>query len=411
MTSTKRLVLASSALALAYLSFSGLAGAQDPYEDPPAPAPKAPAPKAPAPKAPPVAPAPKAPAPKAPAPKAPAPKAPAPKAEPQPAPVPPPPEKAAPADEPEPKGADAGAKPELPSWHPPVQPQGKVGAEDRRKRLEELMKKRAQQARAKAKGQAEAAPEEPAKPKHPVDAHGYCIGDGPQDRPKDINLFHGWLGVNNDKAVPAPPKGGGEDWWGKEYFGNKDWWTWRLTPHPWRYENHDDHCDPRNQPIPLLANVINVGVLLFLLIRFGRKPVEESLRKRKKSIMSEIDKAQRIKKDAKGRLRRYEDELDHLEDKLEALREQYAAEGAREEQRAKEEAEEARARMIADAEFRVSQESKTARDNLSREALEEALHAAEALLVRTISQADHDRLAEEYLDQIGPALTADQEES
>ena len=258
-------------------------------------------------------------------------------------------------------------------------------------------------------------PEEPVKPKHPVDAHGYCIGDGPQDRPKDINLFHGWLGVNNDKAVPAPPKGGGEDWWGKDYFGNKDWWTWRLTPHPWRYENHDDHCDPRNQPIPLLANVINIGVLLFLLIRFGRKPVEESLRKRKKSIMSEIDKAQRIKKDAEDRLQNYEDELDNLDNKLDALREQYAAEGVREEQRAKQEAEEARARMIADAEFRVSQEGKSARDSLSREALEEALQAAETLLGKAITQADHDRLAEEYLDQIGPALatgsTASQEKS
>ena len=99
--------------------------------------------------------------------------------------------------------------------------------------------------------------------------------------------------------------------------------------------------------------------------------------------------------------------IDNLEDKLEALREQYAAEGVLEERRAKEEAEEARARMIADAEFRVSQEGKTARDNLSREALEEALHAAEALLGKAVTQADHDRIAEEYLDQIGPALAAD----
>jgi len=326
---------------------------------------------------------------------------------PQPAPVPPPAEPDTGSDEAVGEGNDK-EPPKLPSWHPPVQPKGKIPSpEDRRKRLEALLKQRAQQARAD-KGGAEGVEEEHAAPKHPVDAHGYCIGDGPQDRPKDINLFHGWLGVNNEKAVPAPPKGGGEEWWGKEWFGNKDWWTWRLTPHPWRYENHDDHCDPRNQPIPLLASVINIGVLLFLLMRFGRKPVEESLSKRKKSIMSEIDKAQHIKKNAQERLDRYEDDLEHLEEKLEALRDQYAAEGAYEEKRAKEDVAEARERMIADAEFRVSQEGKTARDNLSREALEQALHAAEVLLGKAISKADHDRLAEEYLDQIGPALKAEQ---
>src|SRR5690606_6493450 len=115
--------------------------------------------------------------------------------------------------------------------------------------------------------------------------HGHCLGDGVDDRPKDINLFHGWFGVNNEAAAEPPPKGGGDDWWGKDWFGNKDWWAWRLTPYPYRYENHDDHCDPRNQPVPLLANVVNIGILLFLLVRFGKRPINEALSNRKKSIM------------------------------------------------------------------------------------------------------------------------------
>ena len=60
--------------------------------------------------------------------------------------------------------------------------------------------------------------------------------------------------------------------------------------------------------------------------------------------------------------------------------------------------------MLADADFRVSQESKSARDKLSSEALEAALAAAEELIAKSLTKADHDRLAKEYLDEIGPAL-------
>ena len=54
--------------------------------------------------------------------------------------------------------------------------------------------------------------------------------------------------------------------------------------------------------------------------------------------------------------------------------------------------------------FLVSQESKTALNQLSGDALSSSLDAAEELLKRSVNQADHDRLADEYLDQIGPAL-------
>lgn len=236
------------------------------------------------------------------------------------------------------------------------------------------------------------------------DAHGegehggheaHCPGHGPTDRPGPINLLHGWLGVNNDKAVP-PPAGA--------HAGSWDWWAWRLTPYLWRYDNHDDHCDPRNQPTPLIAPIFNFAVLAFILFRFGRKPLQDALRKRKVSIMSEIESAQDIKDKAEDRLDHFESELDHLDEKLDGLRDQYAAEAADEKKGIVTDAGEARDRMMADADFRVSQEGKVARDELSREAMEKALAAAEALLKERVTAQDHDRLGEEFLQQIGPAL-------
>jgi F-type H+-transporting ATPase subunit b len=189
-----------------------------------------------------------------------------------------------------------------------------------------------------------------------------------------------------------------------------EWWKWRLTPHPWRYQNHGDHCDPRNQPVPLFANVLNLGVLIFLLVRFGRKPLGESLDKRKSRIMAEVERAREIQKSAQTRLKRYEDELDHLDERLASLRANYALEGESEEKRLLEDMRETRDRLLADAEFRVQQESKQARDEMSRRALEEALSAAERLLETTVSAADHERMAEDYLDQIAETLAAHRSE-
>lgn len=242
------------------------------------------------------------------------------------------------------------------------------------------------------------------------DAHGaegeqgahakHCPGHGPEDRPPAINLFHGWLGVDNEAAPPMPEgvRAGGLPW------KNWDWWSWRLTPYPWRYENDKDHCDPRNEPTPLIAPILNFAVLAFILFRLGRKPLREALKKRKVTIMREIDQAREIKDKAQDRLDRYESDLDHLDEKLAALREQYAAEAAEEKKTVVQEASEARDRMMADADFRVQQEGRAARDQLSLQAMEDALAAAEALVKERVTQADHDRLAEEYLHQIGPVL-------
>jgi F-type H+-transporting ATPase subunit b len=286
--------------------------------------------------------------------------------------------------------------PELPPGHPPVDPGRR---EQIQKLIEERRKKRGEeQQQAATPGEQPA----PSKPKGPVDAEGHCIGDGPNDRPKDINLFHGWLGTKDEigdrndmwkKAVAPPPA-----------KGSKEWWFWRLTPYPFRYDNHEDPCDRYNQPVPLFANIINSGVLFFVLVRCSRKPIAEGLAKRKKTIMAEFDKAAEIKRDARQRLDRYEEELEHLDEKLVALRQQYADEGEKEEARVRAHVQQRREAMLADAEFRVVQESKAARDELSRAALHEALAAAEQIVKTSITPEDHARLAREYLDQVSVVL-------
>ncbi len=380
---------------------AAMAFAQDPYDDDPVPPaqPKTPPAKAPAAK-------PKAPPAKPPAakPKAPAAKPKAPAAQPK-APAAQPKEPPARPLVPTP-GAATRRKPhrQPPAGQRRGDPNARSQARQARDMLEKLKRKKT------------GSPAPKRAKRNARDAHGYCLGQGPDDRPKDINLVHGWLGVNNDKAARRPrvPRWEGNWWnprtWGPNLKAQWPFWKWRVTPYPYRYENHDDHCDPHNQPVPLLANIVNIAALIFLFVRFGRKPLNDALKRRKKGIMAEFDKAKTLRDDARGRLEKYEDDLDNLDERLVALRGQYAKEGELEEERMGEEMVQTRERLLSDADFRLAQEGKATRDDLSRDALEAALSAAEKLLLEKINVADHDRLALEYLEQIGPALRAAQQQ-
>lgn len=210
-----------------------------------------------------------------------------------------------------------------------------------------------------------------------------CAGHGPEDPPPPMNLWHGLFTVNNE----AVARGG------------------FLNNLLFRYENPRDPCDPKNEPAPFAASLINFGVFAFILYRFGRKPLAEALVKRKHAIMADIDTATKIKEDAEARLDDYEEKLENIEGKLAEVRADYAAQAEVEKKHILAEAEERRVRMRRDAEFRVEQELKAARTELLREAVVNAVSAAEELMIKQVTANDLDKMANDYLKSVGPSLS------
>ncbi len=172
-----------------------------------------------------------------------------------------------------------------------------------------------------------------------------------------------------------------------------------------RYDNPKNPCDPKNMAPPYLASLLNFGVLVFILYRFGRKPLTEGLLQRKQAIMAEIETATKLKDEAETRLDEYEEKLENIEQKIREVRAEYAAQAEAEKTHVLAEVEERRVRMRRDAEFRVEQERKTMREELLHEAVVAATAAAEALIHKQISGADHDRMATDYLASVGAALS------
>ncbi len=215
-------------------------------------------------------------------------------------------------------------------------------------------------------------------------AGGHCPGHGPDDAPHfdQINWWHGMIGVNNEKSQSAN-------------FVDK------LL---WRYHNPTNPCDEKNQQSPLFASILNLAVLGYIVYHFGRKPISEALVKRKQDIMSEIETAARLEREAQGRLDDLEGKFDQIHETLKVLKIEYAAQAEVEKKHIVAEAEERRARMRRDAEFRVEQELRAARITLMQQAVSDATSAAEEIIRKRTAQADIDRMSEEYLASLRSAI-------
>lgn len=157
---------------------------------------------------------------------------------------------------------------------------------------------------------------------------------------------------------------------------------------------------PSDMPPPFLATIINFIVFGYVIVRFGRKPLQEALKERKRTIMKDIDAATKMKNDAQARLSKYENKLQHIDDEIERIKRDFREQGEREKERIIADAKEKRDRMLKDAQFMIDQEVKQMRNELLQETVEAAIKAAEEVLTTKVAASDHDRLAEDYIKQM-----------
>jgi F-type H+-transporting ATPase subunit b len=153
-------------------------------------------------------------------------------------------------------------------------------------------------------------------------------------------------------------------------------------------------------PPPFLASLINFGILVLVINRYGRKALADSLVKRKESITREIDEATRLRKAAEKRLEEYEAKLEKISDELDRVRREFREQGERDKERIIQEAKERRERMRKDTEFVLVQEGKQMRQELLAEVVTQATRIATEILSKNTTLGDHDRFAEAFLSQL-----------
>jgi F-type H+-transporting ATPase subunit b len=174
---------------------------------------------------------------------------------------------------------------------------------------------------------------------------------------------------------------------------------------------HDAHGDHGELTVTGLlkdrvfqGTVINFLVLVGLLTWVIRKKGNPALAARRAEVENELAEAQRLRAEAEKRHRETATRLEKLDQEMAQIRHDMVKAGEAERDRIVEQAEEKAARMRKDTSFLIEQQIKQLRKELTHQAANAAVFAAQELLQEKTSASDQDQLAEAYLTRLGEVL-------
>lgn len=150
----------------------------------------------------------------------------------------------------------------------------------------------------------------------------------------------------------------------------------------------------------LIASFVNFAILIGVFVHLFKDKLTSFLRERKAEVADALNEAAKLKAEAEAKHKEYTERMAKLDQELAQIKQDVIAAGIKERDRIMAEAEHKAARMRQEAHFLVEQQVKQLRGELAREAVEGAVAAAEALLLKTTTSYDQQRLAQDYLNAL-----------
>jgi F-type H+-transporting ATPase subunit b len=155
--------------------------------------------------------------------------------------------------------------------------------------------------------------------------------------------------------------------------------------------------DKEHQNGPLAFAILNFVILVWLVLRFAKRPLRHYLVERHIAVQKALFEAQDLKKKATAKLEEIEKKIAGLSAEIASIKESVRADAELEKERivgaAKAEAE----RLITEADKTLDREVRKAQRLLEAEAVDNALKNAEKLLRQVVNDADRGRIEEDYL--------------
>jgi F-type H+-transporting ATPase subunit b len=153
----------------------------------------------------------------------------------------------------------------------------------------------------------------------------------------------------------------------------------------------------------LALQLLNFGVLLAILIKFGGGAINKALASRHTQLKAELAAAAAARSQAEARVRKQEDRLAGLEREIAAMRVGIKQEAEVEKARLIAAAEERARRIREETTFVIEQQVKEAQDLLRRDVAASALRIAEEILRRAIDANDQRRMLDGFVDDVSGA--------
>jgi F-type H+-transporting ATPase subunit b len=156
----------------------------------------------------------------------------------------------------------------------------------------------------------------------------------------------------------------------------------------------------RKENTTFWAAIINFSLLVYLLRRYGKKPLQEFLVKRRAEMEQAMAEAAAAKQKAEAKYNEYNERLRTLDRELEKLRTDIERAAQEDKQRIMADAEEAARRLRRETESLIDQHAKALGASVRHEMVDAAVSAAEKLLRDKLTETDQQRLLQEFNQQL-----------
>jgi F-type H+-transporting ATPase subunit b len=146
--------------------------------------------------------------------------------------------------------------------------------------------------------------------------------------------------------------------------------------------------------------VLAFVILVAFLYWATAKGIKKFFSERRQNIKTTIEEKIAEKEEAAKKFREYSAKLDKATDEINNIIDMIKSQGAIEKDKIIEDAKKAAVKMKEDAQARMEQEFKAARNQLRTEAAQLAVGMAEELLKKDIKPEHHEYMVKDYLDKV-----------
>ena len=147
----------------------------------------------------------------------------------------------------------------------------------------------------------------------------------------------------------------------------------------------------------LTLQAINFTIFFVVLFIFARKPIMNALGNRASAVRRDLDESAKLRDEAEARYHEIEKKLAGLDQRIEQMKAEAAAEAAAEQARIGERAEADAVRIKETAERTIREEALRARNEIRKEVVEQASALAVGMVKQSVTVEDQLRLQGELL--------------
>ena len=147
--------------------------------------------------------------------------------------------------------------------------------------------------------------------------------------------------------------------------------------------------------------IINFGILIAILFKFGKKPLGDFLKKRTELIEKTLNEAKEAKEAALKALKEAEDRVRTKDTEVKEILDAARKSGELERDRIIEETAKLKDKILEQAKTNIDYELKHAKESIKAEAVELAMELAEKKLKEKLTREEQEKLLDESLVKIG----------